>query len=107
MLLLTALVVWHSAARFGPLRSEPPPGRRSKEEFLDAMAELLSRKGDRAEAFRTVRDDFRRRLEEAFGLSPSDRPGVVADAHRSMLRHPGWPRLSTTYFASTDWSRSG
>jgi hypothetical protein len=67
-LLLTALAVWHSAVRFGPMRPAPPPGRRSKEEFLDAMAELLARNGDRAEAFRTVRDDLLRRLQDDLGL---------------------------------------
>ena len=68
MLLLTGLALWHFGVRFGALRRTPPPARRSKEEFLDAMAELLTRKGDRAEAFRTVRDEFIRRLEENLGL---------------------------------------
>jgi hypothetical protein len=65
---LTLLAVWHFGARFGSVRPAPPPPRRSKEEFLDAMAELLTRKGDREEAFRTVRNEFLRRLEELLGL---------------------------------------
>ncbi|HEY3788222.1 MAG TPA: DUF4350 domain-containing protein [Urbifossiella sp.] len=67
-LVLTALVLWHSGIRFGPLKPAPPPARRSKEEFLDAMAELLARNGDRAEAFRTVRDAVLRKLETNLGL---------------------------------------
>ena len=34
------------------------------------------------------------------------RPESVADAHRSMLRHPGWPLLSTTYLARIDRNAS-
>jgi len=68
LLLLTLLAMWHYGSRFGEVRPVPPPARRSKEEFLDAMAELLSRKGDRVEAFLTVRDDFLRRLEANLGL---------------------------------------
>ncbi|MCE9564462.1 MAG: DUF4350 domain-containing protein [Planctomycetes bacterium] len=68
LLLLTALALWHYGCRFGEVRPVPPPARRSKEEFLDAMAELLTRKGDRIEAFLTVRDDFLRRLEANLGL---------------------------------------
>ena len=43
------------------------------------MAELLTRKGDQAEAFRTVRDDFLHRLETELGLpagTPSNRPSA-------------------------------
>jgi hypothetical protein len=68
VLVLGLLVLWHSVVRFGALRTAPPPARRSKEEFLDAMAELLTRNGDRAAAFRTVRDALLRKLEESLGL---------------------------------------
>jgi hypothetical protein len=68
VLLVAVLVLWHYGVRFGPIRPAPPPSRRSKEEFLDAMAELLTRNGDRAEAFRTVRNDLLRRLESELGL---------------------------------------
>lgn len=67
-LFLTLLVLWHYGIRFGPVQPAPPPARRSKEEFLDAMAELLERNGDRADAFRTVRDSFLRKLEAMLGL---------------------------------------
>jgi hypothetical protein len=68
VLLLGALALWHSGVRFGQLRSAPPGPRRSKEEFLEAMAELLLRNGNRAAAFRTVRDALLRRLEESLDL---------------------------------------
>jgi hypothetical protein len=72
-LFLTLLVLWHFGIRFGPLQPAHPPARRSKEEFLDAMAELLQRNGDRAEAFRTVRNAVLRRLEASFGLPAGTR----------------------------------
>ncbi|HEX4608531.1 MAG TPA: DUF4350 domain-containing protein [Urbifossiella sp.] len=77
-LALTALVLWHAAVRFGPPRPDPPPARRSKDEFLDALAGLLARNGDRAEAYRTVRDDLRRRLEADLGLPAGTPAGVLA-----------------------------
>lgn len=76
VLVLGMLVLWHYGVRFGALRTAPLAPRRSKEEFLDAMAELLTRNGDRAEAFRTVRDALRRQLEHMLGL-PADTPVKV------------------------------
>jgi hypothetical protein len=78
MMLLTALVLWHFGSRFGQVRPPKPLSRRSKEEFLDAMAELLTRKGDRAEAFREVRDDFLLRLQEHLGLPSLATPKETA-----------------------------
>src|SRR5207248_4688369 len=86
MLALAALVLWRSGVRFGPLRAALPTARRSKEEFLDAMAELLTRKGDRAEAFRTVRDAFLHRLETDLGL-PAGTP--VEQTVRAAARRRG------------------
>jgi hypothetical protein len=68
-LLLLGLALWHYGIRFGSLRPAPPPARRSKEEFLNAMAALLARKGDYGDAFRTVRDAFLLKLEKELGLS--------------------------------------
>jgi hypothetical protein len=68
VLFLTCLALWHFGMRFGPVRSSPPPARRAKEEFLDAMTELLARHGDRGEAFRTIRDEFLHRLQVGLGL---------------------------------------
>jgi hypothetical protein len=61
-LLLLGLVLWHYMPRFGPVRPLPPPSRRSKEEFLNALAGLLERKGDRAGAFAVAADDLAREL---------------------------------------------
>jgi hypothetical protein len=67
-LALVLLVLWQSMIRFGPLQPAPQPARRSKEEFLDAMAELLERNGNRAEAYRTVRNAVLRKLETALAI---------------------------------------
>jgi hypothetical protein len=69
VLLFMAFALWHFGARFGSLHRVSTSARRSKEEFLNAMADLLTRKGDRAEAFRTVRNDFLRRLEDELSLA--------------------------------------
>jgi hypothetical protein len=102
VLLLAALALWHFGSRFGPIRTVPPPPRRSKEEFLEALADLLARNGDRAEAFVTIRDDFRLRLEASLGLpvgTPLDqtareagrRRGVSAEALLRLLTAPAPP----------------
>lgn len=70
-LLLTVLVIWHRAPRFGPLRSLPPTRRRSREEFLDAMAHLLERKGDFPDAYRTVRDQLAKEIRAELHLPAS------------------------------------
>jgi hypothetical protein len=75
-LLLLGLVLWHYMPRFGSARPLPPPSRRSKEEFLNALAALLERKGDRAAAFETAADDLARELERELGL-PAGTPVEV------------------------------
>jgi hypothetical protein len=70
-LLFMVFLLWHHVPRFGTIQPVPPPRRRSKEEFLDAMANLLERKGDLGDAFRTARTDLARRIEEALGLPPT------------------------------------
>lgn len=93
---LALLALWHHGVRFGPLRTAPQAPRRSKEEFLDAMAELLTRNGDRGAAFRTARDALVRKLEASLGL-PAETPiaqlvselarrrGVAPDPLRDLL----------------------
>jgi hypothetical protein len=67
----------------GAARAAPPPRRRSKEEFLDAVAALLERKGDYADAYRTFRDAVLRDLEHELGLPAGADPGeVVREAGR-------------------------
>src|SRR5262249_6898353 len=67
-LLLVGLLLWHYVPRFGALQAEVVRRRRSKEEFLDAMALLLEWKGNYAEAYRTVHDDLLRDMERDLGL---------------------------------------
>ena len=69
-LLVAGVLLWHFLPRFGTLRPPPPARRRSKEEFLGAMASLLERKADYADAYRTVREDFLREIEQELGLPP-------------------------------------
>jgi hypothetical protein len=79
-LLVIVLVIWHYAPRFGTFRPEALVRRRSKEEFLDAMAALLERKGDYADAYRTVRDDLLRAMERSLGLPPGAPPEQLVQA---------------------------
>lgn len=67
-LALLGMLLWHFMPRFGTLRPMAPVRRRSKEEFLDAMASLLERKGDSREAYGTARDELVRDLERELGL---------------------------------------
>lgn len=98
-LVLTALALWHAGVRFGPVRPDPPPARRSKEEFLDALAGLLERAGDRADAYRVVRDDLRRRLEADLGLPA----GVAADVlAREAARRRGADEATLARLLSAD-----
>lgn len=69
-LLVAGVLLWHFLPRFGTLRPPPPVRRRSKEEFLGAMASLLERKADYNEAYRTVREDWLREIEQELGLPP-------------------------------------
>jgi hypothetical protein len=66
--LFTLVLIWHHAPRFGPPLPDRPVRRRSKEEYLDAIAELLHRKGDYRDAFDTVRQSALRRIETELGL---------------------------------------
>jgi hypothetical protein len=95
-LLLTLVLLWHYMPRFGAVRPDKPPRRRSKEEFLDAMAALLERKGDYASAYQTARDEFVRDVEAELALpagTPLDRlvdeaarrRGVAPDGLRRLL----------------------
>jgi hypothetical protein len=98
-----ALVLWYFAPRFGPVRPVSPPSRRSKEEYLDAMATLLRRKGDTVDAFRTVQRDLRRRVESDLGMpagtpveqtvrEAARRRAVDPDRLYSLLAAPGPPQ---------------
>lgn len=82
-LALLGLLLWHSAPRFGVVKTTPPLRRRSKEEFLDALAELLNRKADYLDAVESVRHAWRHELAEDLGLPPGTPPEtLVAEAAR-------------------------
>jgi hypothetical protein len=78
--LLAGFILWHVAPRFGAVRAEAPAARRSRTEFLEAMATLLERKGDYADAYRTARDDLLRELSRDLGLPAGTPPLQVARA---------------------------
>jgi hypothetical protein len=67
------IALWHFAPRFGPQVPVAGRSRRSREEFLQALASLLDGKGDYAAAFESVRSDFERDLSDELGL-PSGTP---------------------------------
>ncbi len=67
-LFLLGILLWHFVPRFGSVLPPPRSPRRSKEEFLGAMAALLEGKRDYRAAFLPVRTAFLRELEQALGL---------------------------------------
>jgi hypothetical protein len=75
-LLLTLVLLWHYVPRFGVIRPLAQASRRSQEEFLDAMAALLARKGDYTEALHTARAELVRVMERELGL-PAGAPTVL------------------------------
>jgi hypothetical protein len=91
-LLLLGLVLWHYIPRFSPARPLPPPSRRSKEEFLNALAALLERKGDRSAAYAVAADDLARELESQLSL-PAATPVEVLVREASRHRPVDQARL--------------
>jgi hypothetical protein len=81
--LLMAVVLWRSMPRFGAIVPERRASRRSKEEFLGAMAALLERRRDYPAAFVSARAALTRDLEQALGL-PAGSPAaqIVQEAAR-------------------------
>jgi hypothetical protein len=82
-IVIGALLLWHFMPRFGNLRSPRATRRLSQQEFLDALASLLERRGDYAEARATVRADLRHAIARELGL-PAGTPveEVVNEAAR-------------------------
>jgi hypothetical protein len=85
-LLLLAVALWRFQPRFGAYHEPPPLRRRSKEEYLDALANLLEQKRAYVEAHRSVRDAFAHELEQALGM-PGGTP-AAALAQAAALRNP-------------------
>ena len=88
--LFVGLLLWAAAVRFGPLRPLPPTRRRSKEEFLNALGDMLYRQGDTASAYRTIQSDINRQLAEQVGLPANTHPEdivKIADRRRPISLH--------------------
>lgn len=84
--LLLSLLLWRCVPRFGSLRRLTNPSRRSKEEFLNALAGLLERKQDYAGAYRTAHEGLLRDVGQELGLAP----GAAAERVREAARgRPG------------------
>lgn len=78
-IIFAVLMLWSAAVRFYPLRPLPKARRRSKEEFLNAMGDLLHRHGDTAAAFRTIQGDVNRKLAERIGLPANTHPDTLVE----------------------------
>lgn len=76
-LALAGVILWRHGVRFGPIRTAPPPSRRSKEEFLDALTDLFRRQGDLDAAYRLVQQDLVHSLAEQMSLPATVHPDVV------------------------------
>lgn len=87
-LLLLGFLLWRYVPRFGPLQEEPSPRRRSKDEYLDAVASLLEQKRAYGEVTSTVRNNLVRELEQRLNLPAGcSRDTLVQRAARQ------WPRI--------------
>lgn len=68
VILTVLLFVYGAGKRFGPVRPLPIPPRRSKDEYIYAMANLLLKKGNHAAVSQTIKTDFLRHLYDAAHL---------------------------------------
>jgi hypothetical protein len=66
--MLAAMLLGHFMPRFGTAQRPALTRRRSKEEFVSAMASLLEQKADYNDAYRSVRADLLREWENTLGL---------------------------------------
>ncbi len=87
--LVLILVLWRQVPRFGEIVPSGPGRRRSKEEYLDALANLLQRKRAYAEAAETVRLSLVRDLEQHLGL-PAGTPLARLAEQAARRRGPTW-----------------
>jgi hypothetical protein len=91
-LIFLSLLLWHAMPRFGAVRPDAPPNRRSKEEFLDAVAGLLARNRDYGDAFRTARAALLREVERELGL-PAGTP--LTQVVHELRGRPNGERLAS------------
>jgi len=76
---LLPLVLWRYLPRFGPLVPPPAGRRRSKDEFVDAMAHLLERKRAYQHAYAVSRNALLRDLAHSLQLPPDTPPEILAE----------------------------
>ncbi|MFT3883675.1 MAG: DUF4350 domain-containing protein [Gemmatales bacterium] len=77
-LLLLVLALWRYAPRFGTYQELPTPRRRSKEEYLLAMASMLERKRAYDVALQSVRQSVTHGLAQALSLPAEVQPTILA-----------------------------
>jgi len=103
-LLLLAVVLWRNVPRFGAVRPLPAGSRRSREEFLDALAFLLARRADYGDGYRTARDALRRELAGELGLPADSDPSLVV---RQAARYRGLSEERLARLLSADGPPAG
>ncbi|MBX7104120.1 MAG: hypothetical protein K1X57_08560 [Gemmataceae bacterium] len=82
LLAATVIYLWARGVRFGSMRPLPPPRRRSKDEFVDALGDLLERQGDSAAAYRTAQAEVLHQLAAQVGLPATAHPDTIVSAVR-------------------------
>jgi hypothetical protein len=82
------LWLWMRAERFGPLRSAPPPDRRSLLEHIQASGDHLYRYGRRATLYAAVHEAFMRRLRQRDPFAAALEGPAQIDA---LVKRTGWP----------------
>ncbi len=99
--LLLGLALWRHAPRFGTFQEQPVPRRRSKEEYLEALAGMLERKHAYSLALSFVRNSVIQGLAKALSLPAEVKPHTLAQ--QAVARWPGrfqYDRLTATLSAS-------
>jgi hypothetical protein len=81
------LWLWMRAERFGPLRSAPPPDRRSLLEHIQASGDHLNRYGRRATLYAAAHEAFMRRLRQRDPYAAALEGPAQIDA---LVKRTGW-----------------
>jgi len=82
------LLVWWRSRRLGPPVHEQMPVEIAGSELVEAVGDLLRRRGNPARAAATVRADTRRLLAERLGLGPEPSPGALVEIVSSRTGRP-------------------
>jgi hypothetical protein len=97
-LLLAGLFLWRNVPRFGSVQAAHVARRRSKDEYLDALASLMERKHAYADAYAAIRADLVQEMERNLGLPAGTEIEVLARQAevRRLVRRETLLPLSTT-----------